>query len=319
MVERPLHADAIAVGARTPTAGAHATNHPNRPSRLPQCDAEWTNYRRTASHPVLLLRTPRRGDTTHEQTHPYGVGQRGLSSTGVTGPPSRGAYMPKTRVLVVEDEPTVADVVVRYLERDGHEMEVTGDGPGALRAFDEFRPDLIVLDLMLPGLDGVEVCRRIRAVSNVPIVMLTARAEEADRLAGFGFGADDYVTKPFSPRELAARVEAVLRRTGRADDGENVLRHGDLRIDRRARTVETRAGELPLTAREFDLLLVLASHPRQVFTREQLITTVWDLDADTEENTVTVHMRRLRAKLEPDPSRPRYLKTVWGVGYKFEP
>ncbi len=224
-----------------------------------------------------------------------------------------------TRVLVVEDEPTVADVVVRYLERDGHDVEVAGDGPAALRAFDDFRPDLIVLDLMLPGLDGVDVCRRIRSVSNVPIVMLTARAGEADRLAGFDFGADDYVTKPFSPRELAARVEAVLRRTGRAEEGSDVLHHGDLRIDRRGRTVTTRAGELRLTAREFDLLLVLAAHPRQVFTREQLITAVWDHDTETEENTVTVHMRRLRAKLEPDPSRPRYLKTVWGVGYKFEP
>ena len=215
-----------------------------------------------------------------------------------------------TRVLVVEDEPTVADVVVRYLERDGHDVEVAGDGPAALRAFDDFRPDLIVLDLMLPGLDGVDVCRRIRSVSNVPIVMLTARAGEADRLAGFDFGADDYV---------AARVEAVLRRTGRAEEGSDVLHHGDLRIDRRGRTVTTRTGELRLTAREFDLLLVLAAHPRQVFTREQLITAVWDHDTETEENTVTVHMRRLRAKLEPDPSRPRYLKTVWGVGYKFEP
>ena len=224
-----------------------------------------------------------------------------------------------TRVLVVEDEPTVADVVVRYLERDGHDVEVAGDGPAALRAFDDFRPDLIVLDLMLPGLDGVDVCRRIRSVSNVPIVMLTARAGEADRLAGFDFGADDYVTKPFSPRELAARVEAVLRRTGRAEEGSDVLHHGDLRIDRRGRTVTTRTGELRLTAREFDLLLVLAAHPRQVFTREQLITAVWNHDTETEENTVTVHMRRLRAKLEPDPSRPRYLKTVWGVGYKFEP
>ena len=224
-----------------------------------------------------------------------------------------------TRVLVVEDEPTVADVVVRYLERDGHDVEVAGDGPAALRAFDDFRPDLIVLDLMLPGLDGVDVCRRIRSVSNVPIVMLTARAGEADRLAGFDFGADDYVPQPFSPRELAARVEAVLRRTGRAEEGSDVLHHGDLRIDRRGRTVTTRTGELRLTAREFDLLLVLAAHPRQVFTREQLSTAVWDHDTETEENTVTVHMRRLRAKLEPDPSRPRYLKTVWGVGYKFEP
>ena len=227
--------------------------------------------------------------------------------------------MLKTRVLVVEDEPTVADVVVRYLKRDGHDVEVAADGAAALRAFDSFRPDLIVLDLMLPELDGVDVCRRIRSESSVPIIMLTARTGEADRLTGFDFGADDYVTKPFSPRELAARVEAVLRRTGRTGEGSAVLRHGDLQIDRAARTVTARAGELRLTAREFDLLLVLASHPRQVFTREQLIALVWDPDTDTEENTVTVHMRRLRSKIEPDPSRPRYLKTVWGVGYKFEP
>ena len=227
--------------------------------------------------------------------------------------------MLKTRVLVVEDEPTVADVVVRYLARDGHDVEVAGDGAAALRAFDQFRPDLIVLDLMLPELDGVDVCRRIRSESSVPIIMLTARTGEADRLTGFDFGADDYVTKPFSPRELAARVEAVLRRTGRAGEVSAVLRHGDLRIDRAARSVTSRAGELRLTAREFDLLLVLASHPRQVFTREQLITLVWDPDTETEENTVTVHMRRLRSTSEPDPSRPRYLKTVWGVGYKFEP
>ena len=227
--------------------------------------------------------------------------------------------MLKTRVLVVEDEPTVADVVVRYLKRDGHDVEVAADGAAALRAFDSFRPDLIVLDLMLPEIDGVDVCRRIRSESSVPIIMLTARTGEADRLTGFDFGADDYVTKPFSPRELAARVEAILRRTGRSGEGSSVLRHGDLRIDRGARTVTSRAGELRLTAREFDLLLVLASHPRQVFTREQLITLVWDPDTDTEENTVTVHMRRLRSKIESDPSRPRYLKTVWGVGYKFEP
>ena len=227
--------------------------------------------------------------------------------------------MPKTRVLVVEDEPTVADVVVRYLKRDGHDVEVAADGVAALRAFDSFRPDLIVLDLMLPELDGVDVCRRIRSESSVPIIMLTARTGEADRLTGFDFGADDYVTKPFSPRELAARVEAILRRTGRSAEGSSVLRHGDLRIDRGARTVTSRDEELRLTAREFDLLLVLASHPRQVFTREQLIALVWDPDTDTEENTVTVHMRRLRSKIESDPSRPRYLKTVWGVGYKFEP
>jgi DNA-binding response OmpR family regulator len=224
------------------------------------------------------------------------------------------------RILVVEDEPMVAEVVERYLHRDGYTVRRVQDGAQALAAVDQFQPDLIVLDVMLPGLDGLEVCRRVRARSDTPVIMLTARGEELDKLLGLGLGADDYVTKPFSPPELVARVKAVLRRTGRSAFHEgDQLRFGDLRISGRTRSVEDRRGPIELTAREFDLLYYLAAHPGQVFTRDQLLDSVWDYEFAGESSTVTVHMRRLREKLEADPSRPRHLKTVWGVGYKFEP
>ena len=228
--------------------------------------------------------------------------------------------MSQERILVVEDEPMVAEVVERYLRRDGHDVRVVHDGVAALEAFDRFQPDLVVLDLMLPGVDGMEVCRRVRARSQTPVVMLTARGDEVDKLLGLGIGADDYVTKPFSPRELAARVNAVLRRAAQQSkvDGD-WLRFDDPRINGRARTVEDGRGPISLTAREFDLLFHLAQHPGQVFSREQLMDSVWDYEFAGDASTVTVHMRRLRAKLEVDPSRPRHLKTVWGVGYKFEP
>ena len=228
--------------------------------------------------------------------------------------------MSQERILVVEDEPMVAEVVERYLRRDGHDVLVVHDGVAALEAFDRFQPDLVVLDLMLPGVDGTEVCRRVRARSQTPVIMLTARGEEVDKLLGLGIGADDYITKPFSPRELAARVNAVLRRAAQQSkvDGD-WLRFDDLRINGRARTVEDGRGPISLTAREFDLLFHLAQHPGQVFSREQLMDSVWDYEFAGDASTVTVHMRRLRAKLEVDPSRPRHLKTVWGVGYKFEP
>jgi len=210
--------------------------------------------------------------------------------------------------------------VERYLRRDGHDVRVVHDGVAALEAFDRFQPDLVVLDLMLPGVDGMEVCRRVRARSQTPVVMLTARGDEVDKLLGLGIGADDYVTKPFSPRELAARVKAVLRRaTPQSKVDGDWLRFDDLRINGRARTVEDGRGAINLTAREFDLLFHLAQHPGQVFSREQLMDSVWDYEFAGDASTVTVHMRRLRAKLEVDPSRPRHLKTVWGVGYKFEP
>ena len=214
----------------------------------------------------------------------------------------------------------VAEVVQRYLRRDGHEVQVVRDGNAALEMFDRFQPDLIVLDVMLPGIDGFEVCRRVRARSQTPVIMLTARGEEIDKLVGLGLGADDYVTKPFSPRELAARVKAMLRRAAQHPQVEGeLLRFDDLRINGGMRTVEDRRGSIELTAREFDLLFYLASHPGQVFTRDQLMDAVWDYEFAAETSTVTVHMRRLRSKVEIAPSRPRHLKTVWGVGYKFEP
>ena len=225
---------------------------------------------------------------------------------------------------MVEDERSIADVVARYLRRDGHEVETVSDGTTAIERFESGHPELIVLDLMLPGLDGQEVLRRVRAAGDTPVVILTAKGEELDRLVGFGLGlgADDYVTKPFSPRELAARVQAVLRRANQerpTSSGGDGIRIGDLMIDGGTREVE-RAGEpIPMTAREFDLLYFLAQHPGQVFSRDQLIDAVWDYQAISDAGTVTVHIRRIRAKLEPDPSRPRYLKTVWGVGYKLEP
>jgi len=222
------------------------------------------------------------------------------------------------RVLVVEDEPMVAEVVERYLRRDGYAVRTARDGEAALRTVDEFEPDLIVLDVMLPVLDGLEVCRRVRERSAIPVIMLTARGEETDKLIGLGIGADDYVTKPFSPRELVARVAAVLRRAEHRPDGD-VIRAGDLRIHARGRTVEDGRGAIDVTAREFDLLLHMARHPGQVFSRDQLMMSVWDYAHAGDTSTVTVHMRRLRAKVERDPSRPRHLKTVWGVGYKFEP
>ena len=226
------------------------------------------------------------------------------------------------RILVVEDEAIVAEVVERFLRREGYETLVVGDGKQALSAVNRFLPDLIVLDLMLPEVDGLEVCRHVRAHSDTPIIMLTARSEETDKVLGLGLGADDYVTKPFSPRELAARVQAVLRRfkarNAPGNDAES-LRFGQLRISPRTRVVEREGVDLRLTAREFDLLLFLARHAGQVFSREQLMDAVWDFDFAGDAGTVTVHMRRLREKVEEDPSRPRYLKTVWGVGYKFEP
>jgi two-component system response regulator ResD len=224
------------------------------------------------------------------------------------------------RVLVVEDEQMVAEVVSRYLRRDGYEVTVQHDGARAMDSFGQVAPDLVILDVMLPGLDGLEICRRIRAQHETPIIMLTARTDELDKLLGLGLGADDYVTKPFSPRELAARVRTVLRRASRSGtlDGD-LLRFGSLRIDRRRREVESERGSVALTAREFDLLFYLASHAGQVFSREQLMDSVWDYTYAGDSDTVTVHIRRLRAKLEADPARPRYIKTVWGVGYKFAP
>jgi DNA-binding response OmpR family regulator len=221
------------------------------------------------------------------------------------------------RVLVVDDDPTVSDVVRRYLERAGLAVALAADGPAALATFDAQRPDLVVLDLMLPGIDGLEVCRRMRSRDgDVPVVMLTALGEEADRVTGLELGADDYVTKPFSPRELVLRVQSVLRRSVRPAAGPETLADGDLTVDV-ARRIARRAGvELALTVREFDLLVFLLRNQGRAFTREQLLEAVWGWTFG-DQSTVTVHVRRLREKVEEDPADPRRIVTVWGVGYRY--
>jgi two-component system, OmpR family, response regulator ResD len=234
---------------------------------------------------------------------------------------------PRGTILVVDDEPTIVEVVSRYLARAGFHTLQAGDGPSALLAVRTHRPDLVVLDVMLPGFDGIEVLRRLNEEPGEPVavILLTARGEESDRLIGLRRGADDYVVKPFSPAELVARVEAVLRRTAArgaaaGDAGEAApepIDHGGLRIDSAARTVARDGEEVSLTQREFDLLHYLAARPGRVFTREQLMEAVWGYTFFTDTSTVTVHVRRLRAKVEPDPAHPRYIETVWGVGYRF--
>lgn len=227
--------------------------------------------------------------------------------------------IPVAKILVVDDEPNIREVVGLYLRRDGHAVVSAADGEEALEVYRRTRPDLVVLDLMLPKVSGLEVCRRIQAERRVPLIMLTARGEEEDRIVGLGLGADDYVIKPFSPRELAARVGAVLRRTGEATElaAGTPLVFDDLRIDPATREVTVGEEPVTLTAREFDLLLYMASHPRRVFTRDQLMEAVWGYAFSADTSTVTVHVRRLREKLETDPARPRYLQTVWGIGYRF--
>ena len=221
-------------------------------------------------------------------------------------------------VLVVDDEPIVREVVCGYLERDGHEILEAGDGETARDLLESRDPQLVVLDVMLPGIDGLELCRWIRARSDLPIILLTARGDESDRIVGLELGADDYVTKPFSPRELAARVRTVLRRVEAPRPVGDIV-HGELRIDSEAREVRKGDTLLELTAREFDLLLFLARHPRRVFSREHLMESVWGYQAAFDTGTVTVHIRRLREKIEDDPSHPTHIETVWGVGYRFRP
>jgi len=224
-----------------------------------------------------------------------------------------------TTVLVVDDEPIVRDVVVRYLRRDGFTTLEAADGDSARRLIETGEPELVVLDVMLPGADGLELCRWIRGRSDLPVIMLTARGEEADRIVGLELGADDYVTKPFSPRELTARVRTVLRRAGAAPVPTERLAFGDVVLDGAGRVVTKAGAAVALTAREFDLLWFLASHPRHVFSRDQLMDRVWGYAAALDTGTVTVHIRRLREKVESDPARPRHLQTVWGVGYRFDP
>jgi two-component system response regulator ResD len=224
-------------------------------------------------------------------------------------------------VLVVEDEPTIAEIVARYLERAGYVTRIAADGPSALAAAFEARPDLVVLDIMLPGLDGLEVMRRLHAEldDQLSVILLTAKGEEADRVTGLRAGADDYVVKPFSPAELVARVDAVLRRAAGERGHEERLDFGDLVVDPGERSVYVAGAEVELTQREFDLLFFFARNPGQVFTRDQLMDRVWDLSFYTDTTTVTVHIRRLRAKIEADPAQPVWIQTVWGVGYRFRP
>jgi DNA-binding response OmpR family regulator len=221
-------------------------------------------------------------------------------------------------VLVVDDDPTVREVVVSYLRAAGHQVREAADGEVALSAVAEARPDLVVLDLMLPGIDGLEVCRRLRRQGSIPIVMLTALGGEADRVVGLELGADDYVTKPFSPRELVLRVDSVLRRSGeRGLPDDVVLSDGDLVLDSAQHVVRRDGTRLALTSREFDLLRFFLSNSGVAFTRAELLDKVWGWSFG-DQSTVTVHVRRLREKVERDPTRPTRLATVWGVGYRWE-
>ena len=222
------------------------------------------------------------------------------------------------RVLIVEDDPTVREVVGTYLEAAGFIVEAVTDGFAALDVIAERRPDLVVLDRMLPGIDGAEVCRRIRATDDIPVILLTALGAPEDRVGGLEAGADDYVTKPFSPREIVLRVQAVMRRSLAEFAPEASFSIGAFHLDPSARTVSDAGVALALSTREFDLFAFLLKHPRRVFTREELLRAVWGWDFG-DLSTVTVTMRRLREKIEDDPARPRHLCTVWGVGYRFEP
>jgi two-component system response regulator ResD len=224
-------------------------------------------------------------------------------------------------VLVVDDEPTITEVVARYLERAGYRTRVAADGIQALELATSQRPDLVLLDLMLPGIDGLEVMRRLRELGRdrIAVILLTAKGEESDRVIGLRLGADDYVVKPFSPAELVARVDAVLRRIDTSPGHEAPIELADITIDPSSRRVFVRGDEVQLTQREFDVLLFLARHPGQVFSRNQLMDAVWQYSFYTDTSTVTVHVRRLRSKIEPDPARPRHIQTVWGVGYRFQP
>jgi DNA-binding response OmpR family regulator len=244
---------------------------------------------------------------------PNSAGQQGEESVpNMNGP----------MILVVDDERSISEVVSLYLTRAGYRVKVVHDGAAALQALAGPKPDLVILDLMLPEVDGLEITRRLRAVGETPIIMVTARRSEADRILGLEMGADDYVVKPFSPQELVSRVRAVLRRTHNSaalSPPERALEFDTLRIDPTTRLVIVDDQELILTAKEFDLLWFMANHPRQVFNRDQLLDNVWGQTDYLDPSTVTVHVRRLREKIERDAANPRYIHTVWGVGYKFEP
>jgi DNA-binding response OmpR family regulator len=228
--------------------------------------------------------------------------------------------VPDNTILIVEDEPSIAEVVNLYLRRAGFQTLLAADGDAALKALEQARPDLVVLDIMLPQVDGFAIARWIRDRGDTPIIILSSRREESDRVAGLELGADDYVVKPFSPQELVSRVRAVLRRVHQGvAQAEAPLAFGDLSIEPSTMLVSARGQKVSLTAKEFELLLHFARHPRHVFSRDQLLDAVWGRSAYIDPSTVTVHIRRLREKLEVDPSNPQRLMTVWGVGYRFEP
>src|ERR1700744_3722538 len=246
---------------------------------------------------------------------PVPTGTAALRESGVMEDHVRGS------VLVVDDEPTITEVVARYLSRAGYRTQVAATGREALDAAAAQRPDLVVLDLMLPGIDGLEVMRRLREQDRdrIAVILLTAKSEESDRVIGLRLGADDYVVKPFSPAELVARVDAVLRRFDNSPAHEEPMEIGDMKIDPAARQVFVNDDEVQLTQREFDVLLFLARHPGQVFSRNQLMDAIWQYSFYTDTSTVTVHIRRLRAKIEDEPGQPKHIETVWGVGYRFAP
>ena len=224
------------------------------------------------------------------------------------------------RVLIVDDDPIVRDVLSRYLVRDGFDVDTAADGEAALGAIADGTPDLVLLDLMLPKLDGFDVFERMRGFSDAPVIMLTAKGEETDRIAGLRMGADDYVNKPFSPKEVCLRVQAVLRRTRpSADAATEKLEFDDLEIDQASRRVRVRDEEVTLTPKEFDVLALLARNPGKVFGRLDLLSELWDFAFEGDPSTITVHIRRLREKIEKDPSVPAHLVTVWGSGYRFDP
>lgn len=228
--------------------------------------------------------------------------------------------MPNERILIVDDEIELANIVRDYLRAEGFIVEIASNGASAVNVFETFKPQLILLDIMLPDYDGMEVCRRLRSNSNIPIIMLSAKNSDIDKILGLGLGADDYISKPFSPGELVARVKAHLRRYVNQFFEEPVkhLKFGTLEIDDKAYTVSVNNKKVDLAAKEFEILSFLAHHPLQVFTREQLFNQVWGFDEYGDINTVTVHIRKIREKIEQNPSQPTFIKTVWGVGYKFD-
>jgi two-component system, OmpR family, response regulator ResD len=223
------------------------------------------------------------------------------------------------RILVVDDELSVRESVAYALEQEGFQVTLAANGEEAEGQISDDNFDLLILDIMMPGKSGLDLCREVRAHSPVPIILLTAKDAEVDKVVGLEVGADDYVTKPFSPRELAARVRTVLRRTNATAAATERVTFGDVELDAATRDVRKAGADVRLTAKEFDLLWFLASHPRRVFGRDQLMSRVWGYEAALDTGTVTVHVRRLREKIEDDPSHPRHLETVWGVGYRFAP